>query len=293
MVERTGVTIKQMLVRSNNFLTVCKDEDCFLCRTRTRGGGGGGQGGEQHEGQGGRGGAVQDCGRRGILYQTECESCAKAVEQQEAESKEMKKKNKAAKEEEIKEPKEVKKKKKAMRSVYIGESFRCARLRLFEHFRDYRASKATSHMFTHYQEFHGEDEEKPTFRAKVLRYHTNSTQRQLHEATLLWRLSKQNGVSLHLMNQKGMYNRSHLERLGMQESFKESHLMDPGKENDKNGDKVLDEDKTPSSTPTVSDSNLKISNTSKVKKSFNKKTIGQKAKSADISQYFKIKTDNG
>ena len=31
----------------------------------------------------------------------------------------------------------------------------------------------------------------------------------------------------------------------------------------------------------------------KVKKSFNKKTIGQKAKSADISQYFKIKTDNG
>ena len=51
VVERTGVTVKQMLVRSNNFLTVCKDEDCFLCRTRTRGGGGGGQGGEQHEGQ--------------------------------------------------------------------------------------------------------------------------------------------------------------------------------------------------------------------------------------------------
>ena len=95
------------------------------------------------------------------------------------------------------------------------------------------------------------------------------------------------------MNQKGMYNRSHLERLGMQESFKESHVMDPGKENDKNGDKVLVEDMTPSSTPTVSDSNLKISNTSKVKKSFNKKTIGQKATSADISQYFKIKTDNG
>ena len=200
----------------------------------------------------------------------------------------MKKKNKAAKEEETKEPK----KKKAMRSVYIGESFRCARLRLLEHFRDYRASKPTSHMFTHYQEFHGEDEEKPTFRAKVLRYHTNSTQRQLHEATLLWRLSKQNGVSLHLMNQKGMYNRSHLERLGMQESFKESHVMDPGKENDKNGDKVLVEDMTPSSTPTVSDSNPKFSNTSEVKKN-NKKTNGQKAKSADISRYFKIKTDHG
>ena len=199
------------------------------------------------------------------------------------------KKNKAAKEEEAK---EGKKKKKAMRSVYIGESFRCARLRLLEHFRDYRASKPTSHMFIHYQEFHGEDEEKPTFRAKVLRYHTNSTQRQLHEATLLWRLSKQNGVSLHLMNQKGMYNRSHLERLGMQESFKESHVMDPGKENDKNGDKVLVEDMTPSSTPTVSDSNPKFSNTSEVKKN-NKKTNGQKAKSADISRYFKIKTDHG
>ena len=174
-----------------------------------------------------------------------------------------------------------------VRSVYIGESFRCARLRLLEHYRDYKASKPTSHMFTHYQEFHGEDKEKPTFRAKVLRYHSNSTQRQLNEATLLWRLSKQNGVSLHLMNQKGMYNRSHLERLGMEESFKESHVRDPGKEKDENEYKVLVEDKTPSSNPSVSDSNLKISNASKVKKSFNKKTNGQKTKTADISQYFK------
>ena len=190
------------------------------------------------------------------------------------------KKNKAAKEEEAK---EGKKKKKAMRSVYIGESFRCARLRLLEHFRDYKASKATSHMFTHYQEFHGEDEEKPTFRAKVLRYHSNSTQRQLNEATLLWRLSKQNGVSLHLMNQKGMYNRSHLERLGLQESYKESHVRDPGKETDKNEDKVLAEDRTPSSTPRLSDSNLKYSNASMVNKGFKKKTSGQQAK---LSQYF-------
>ena len=78
----------------------------------------------------------------------------------------------------------------------------------------------------------------------------------------------------------------------VQESFKESHVMDPGKENDKNGDKVLVEDMTPSSTPTVSDSNPKFSNTSEVKKN-NKKTNGQKAKSADISRYFKIKTDHG
>ena len=188
------------------------------------------------------------------------------------------KKNKAAKEEEAK---EGKKKKKAMRSVYIGESFRCARLRLLEHYRDYKASKPTSHMFTHYQEFHGEDKEKPTFRAKVLRYHTNSTQRQLNEATLIWRLSKQNGVSLHLMNQKGMYNRSHLERLGLQESFKESHVKDPGKVKDKNEDKVMVEDRTPSSTPTVNDSIL--TNASKVNKTFNTKTNGQQSK---ISQFF-------
>ena len=204
-------------------------------------------------------------------------------------SKEMKEK-KAAKEEKTMEPKEGKKK-RAMRSVYIGESFRCARLCLFEHFRDYRDSKPTSHMYTHYQEFHGEDEEKPTFRAKVLRYHTNSTQRQLHEATMIWRLSKQNGVSIHLMNQKGMYNRSHLERLGLQESSTESIVRDPGKENDKIEDKVMVEDKTPSSSPTVVDSNLKLPNASKVKKSFIMKTKGQKAKAADITQYFK--TDNG
>ena len=65
------------------------------------------------------------------------ESCAKAVEHQETVSKEMKEK-KAAKEEKTMEPKEGKKK-RAMRSLYIGESFRCARLRLFEHFRDYKA----------------------------------------------------------------------------------------------------------------------------------------------------------
>ena len=149
----------------------------------------------------------------------------------------------------------------------------------------------TSHMFTHYQEFQGEDEEKPTFRAKVLRYHTNSTQRQLHEATVLWRLSKQNGVSLHLMNQKGMYNRSHLERLGLQESSTESNVRDPGKEKDRNEDKVRVEDRTPSSSPTVVDSNLKLTNASKVKKSFITKTKGQKAKAADITHYFK--TDHG
>ena len=90
-----------------------------------------------------------------------------------------------------------------------------------------------------------------------------------------------------------MYNRSHLERLGMQESSTESHVKDPGKEKDKKEDKVMVEDKTPSSTPKVSDSNLKLPNASKDKKSFIKKTNGQKTKAADITQYFKIITDNG
>ena len=88
-----------------------------------------------------------------------------------------------------------------------------------------------------------------------------------------------------------MYNRSHLERLGLQESSTESIVRDPGKENDKIEDKVMVEDKTPSSSPTVVDSNLKLPNASKVKKSFIMKTKGQKAKAADITQYFK--TDNG
>ena len=108
---------------------------------------------------------------------------------------------------------------------------------------------------------------------------------------MLWRLSKQNGVSIHLMNQKGMYNRSHLERLGLQESSTESNVRDPGKEKDRNEDKVRVEDRTPSSSPTVVDSNLKLTNASKVKKSFITKTKGQKAKAADITQYFK--TDHG
>jgi len=83
------------------------------------------------------------------------------------------------------------------------------------------------------------------------------------------------------------YNRSHLERLGLQESSTESNVRDPGKEKDRNEDKVMVEDRTPSSSPTVDDSNLKLTNASKVKKSFNMKTKGQKAKAADITQYFK------
>ena len=39
--------------------------------------------------------------------------------------------------------------------------------------------------------------------------------------------------------------------------------------------------------------NLKLPNASKDKKSFIKKTNGQKTKAADITQYFKIITDNG
>ena len=63
-------------------------------------------------------------------------------------------------------------------------------------------------------------------------------------------------------------------------------MKDPGKVKDKNEDKVMVEDRTPSSTPAVNDSIL--TNASKVKKTFNTKTNGQQSK---ISQFFT--TDQG
>ena len=64
IVERSGSTIRQLLVKSNPWAsgTVCGDTDCLLCKT---------------------GGGKQDCGKRNICYEIFCKSCRAAVERKE------------------------------------------------------------------------------------------------------------------------------------------------------------------------------------------------------------------
>ena len=255
--EVSGTTISQMLTRSNPFKTKC-DEPCVLC-----------------ESTGGR----QDCTRRGILYSLECTRCLELVEQQEAAKKDDKKKPRGEQ--------ESKEEQKVLRSLYIGESARCAKLRLqTEHIEQYEASDPDCHMTKHYHECH-KGEEKPKFKAKVLKYFTQAYLRQLGEATYLWRLSRQNGVNIRILNSKGMYNRCSLERLTL-ESSTDGSKSESSIEKEKNEDKKLVEDQSPTnSNPTLS--NESIPNTSsKVKKVSRRKTKteGQQAKSADITQYF-------
>ena len=64
LVERSGSTIRQLLVKSNPWAAgaVCGDADCLLCKT---------------------GGGKQDCGKRNICYEIFCKSCRAAVETKE------------------------------------------------------------------------------------------------------------------------------------------------------------------------------------------------------------------
>ena len=139
-------------------------------------------------------------------------------------------------------------------SLYIGESARCAKLRLqTEHIEQYEASDPDCHMTKHYHECH-QGEEKPKFKAKVLKYFTQAYLRQLGEATYLWRLSMQNGVNIRILNSKGMYNRCSLERLTL-ESSTDGSKSETSKEKEKNEDKKLVEDQSPTRNPISSESN--------------------------------------
>ena len=257
--EVSGTTISQMLTRSNPFKTKC-DEPCVLCESTS-----------------GR----QDCTRRGILYSLECTRCLELVEQQEAAKKGAKE---AKKKQDDKE--EPKAEQKALRSVYIGESSRCAKLRLqTEHMKQYEALDPDCHMTKHFHECH-QGEERPKFKARILKYFNQAYLRQLGEATYIWRLSRQNGVNIRILNSKGMYNRCSLERLQIIDSVTEGQGSEPRKENERKDVKKLVEDSSLTRSPIPSESILNNSSKGKKKSKMKTKTDGHQAKSADIKQYF-------
>ena len=153
-----------------------------------------------------------------------------------------------------------------------------------EHIEQYEASDPECHMTKHFHECH-QGEEKPKFKAKVLKYFNQAYLRQLGEATYLWRLSKQNGVNIRILNSKGMYNRCSLERLTL-ESSTDGSKSETSKEKEKKEDKKLVEDQSPTRNQISSESNSNNASKGKKNSKLKTKTEGHQAKSADIKQYF-------
>ena len=305
IVERSGLTVKQLLIKSSIWCQPCNNKKCFHCRTiennyqpplissdskRP-------PGPDDDDGDKKPPTVSQvDCRLRGTgghTYMSWCVECSIARNNQQEkwkiekmkkkeanETKENKRENnkqKSDEEEAKEEEKEIKE------AIYLGESRRGPGLRSSEHWDDAMASKDTSHVFRHWQESHA-GEAMPRFGARVLRFHKTSMSRQISESTLLWRWSKRG--DLRILNQKGMYNRCHLGRLVVEESVQHEKVDDPGEENEGKGVmKPVDDKKGRGSSiknesqPTASETNSNPTNVTKTNK--------QNNNSANITNYFK------
>ena len=171
-------------------------------------------------------------------------------------------------------------------AVYLGESRRGPQLRSSDHWDDARASKDQSHVFRHWKDCHA-NEPMPRFGARVIKFYKSSMLRQISESTLLWRWTKDKS-HIHILNQKGMYNRCHLARLVLEESVQKEKIDDTGQELEGKGDMKQEEDGRNSKSPSIE----KVTNSKASKPTFNstfkgKKTNEQKNNTADISRYFK------
>ena len=109
--------------------------------------------------------------------------------------------------------------------------------------------------------------------------------RQISESTLLWRWTKDKG-HIHILNQKGMYNRCHLARLVLEESVQKEKIDDTGQELEGKGNMKQEEDESNGKSPSIDNvTNSKASNTTfKGKKKTNKQNDKN---TADLSRYFR------
>ena len=297
IIERSGVTVKQLLIRSNNWVQLCENIKCSHCRSvenkyqlpqitiddKKK------PSNSNDDKQ-----PLVDCRLRGTgghCYMSWCVECSIARKNQQEKIKlknEEKKKHEANKENEsrgeVKEQEDEEEEEEIKEAVYLGESRRGPQLRSSDHWDDARASKDQSHVFRHWKECHA-NEPMPRFGARVIKFYKSSMQRQIGESTLLWRWTKDKG-HIRILNQKGMYNRCHLGRLVLEESVQQEKVDDTGQEMEgKDDEKQADERK--SKVPLGSKSKSKASETIlninvKTNKQMNNNT-------ADITRYFKKK----
>ena len=135
----------------------------------------------------------QDCSKRNILYETWCQDCKQADEDEAI----------------IKgdDPKKIPLYK------YLGESARSGFERGTEHMEDRRLLDTGSHMIKHLLDRHrGENFDDIKFRMRVLRYHRSAYERQIHESVAIQTQRKHH----HILNSKSEFNWCALPRMSLQ-----------------------------------------------------------------------------
>ena len=224
IIERSGVTVKQLLIRSNNWVQICANIKCAHCRTIENNYPSPQISNDNKKKTSNSDENKQppvDCRLRGTgghTYMSWCVECtiARKNQQEKLKLKIENKKQETIKEKEsegeVKEQEDDEEEDEIKEAVYLGESRRGPQLRSSDHWDDAKASKDQSHVFKHWKDCHA-NEPMPRFGARVIRFYKSSMLRQISESTLIWRWTKDK-CHINLLNQKGMYNRCHLARLG-------------------------------------------------------------------------------
>ena len=302
IIERSGVTVKQLLIRSNNWVQICANIKCAHCRTIENNYPSPQISNDNKKKTSNSDENKQppvDCRLRGTgghTYMSWCVECtiARKNQQEKLKLKIENKKQETIKEKEsegeVKEQEDDEEEDEIKEAVYLGESRRGPQLRSSDHWDNAKASKDQSHVFKHWKDCHA-NEPMPRFGARVIRFYKSSMLRQISESTLIWRWTKDK-CHIHLLNQKGMYNRCHLARLVLEERVQNEKVDDTGQELEGKGNMKQEEDVKNSRGPSIdNDTNSKSSKTtfnSNSNSTFKgKKTNKQKNNTADLSKYFK------
>ena len=135
----------------------------------------------------------EPCTMRNIVYESECEKCNVLGNHKERDKSTLSDARIPA-------------------SIYVGESARSLAERSKEHWGDLKKGKAESHMNTHWQDAHGGEDHPPQFNFRVVKRCKTALSRQVAEAV---RIQLRGSV----LNIKGVYNRSKLTRLVVDEEW--------------------------------------------------------------------------
>ena len=209
MVERSGCTIRQILIRSNPWSQGhCgrTEGECPTCDT---------------------GDGKQNCQQRSVLYESFCLQCKEKVDRQKEQEQGTDMTENTERE---------------VNSVYVGETSLTLRERMVGvrgegargggHLTEYEKGLEKSHMTKHWLSCH-RGEEKPKFGVKIIRSFTSSMVRQLWECIRIRRrLQEQAKGDVRLLNSKSEYSRCSLPRLVMEGT--------EGIENDDENDRELE-----------------------------------------------------
>ena len=262
VVERSGCTIRQILIRSNPWSQGhCgrTEGECPTCDT---------------------GDGKQNCQQRSVLYESFCLQCKEKVDRQKEQEQGT----------DMTENTE-----RVVNSVYVGETSLTLRERMVGvrgegargggHLNDYDKGLEKSHMTKHWLSCH-RGEEKPKFGVKIIKSFTSCMVRQIWECIRIRRrLQEQAKGNVRLLNSKSEYSRCSLPRLVVEGT--EGIESDDRKE-EEGEPKVNDREIEPpkASSVTISGSSLRKNNKKGAK------TNGQNNGNSDIRSHFVVKKQN-